>query len=127
MGLPLSRESTVARYSRLSSITWATFNRTLLLSVGEVLLQEGKALWAASNASSTSSLVDLAALLNTFPSIGEMLSKYSPFTGGTNLPPIKLSTGNTPPSGETGSKYFFLRVEAVDPFEFCCSFFKEGS
>jgi hypothetical protein len=36
-------------------------------------------------------LPDLAAFVNTLPSIGDTLSKYSPLTGGVNLPPIKLS------------------------------------
>src|SRR5690606_19495014 len=126
-GIPLARVSTVAQSSRLSALTCARRRSALLLSIGVVLLQEGKALWAASNASSTSSLVAVAALLNTCPSMGEMLSKYSPLTGGTNLPPIKLSTGSTPPEGDAGFKYFFLRIETDEPFEFFCSFSKEGS
>ncbi len=55
------------------------------------LLQVANAVCAASKANSTSSLLDLAALVKTLPSMGLMFSKYSPFTGGTNFPPIKLS------------------------------------
>ena len=53
-----------------------------------VLPQVLKALCAASTANSKSSFDECAALVYTFPSIGEMLSKYLPFTGGVNLPPM---------------------------------------
>jgi len=68
----------------------------ILLSIplryaGDVLLHVLNASCAASNARSMSSLVERAALAISLPSIGEVLSKYSPYTGGTNLPPMKLS------------------------------------
>ena len=67
---------------------WAILSRMLLLVVAELLLQDGKALWAASSAKSMSSFPERAALVKALPSMGERLSKYSPFTGGTNCPPM---------------------------------------
>ncbi|MNQ94277.1 hypothetical protein D3C85_1097850 [compost metagenome] len=78
----------MARYSRLSSIRWAILLSIMLLSVEEVLLQVLNASCAASTARAKSSLVECAALVNTFPSMGETLSKYAPFTGATNFPPM---------------------------------------
>ena len=56
------------------------------LSVIEVLPQDGKAAWAASNAASTSFSFDLATAQIFSFEIGEVLSKYFPDLGSTNLP-----------------------------------------
>ena len=53
--------------------------------------QLSAAAWAASSASSMSSAPERAALVYALPVIGVMTSKYWPFTGGTNLPLMKLS------------------------------------
>ena len=69
----------------------AIFSRTFDRSAALVLPQSSFAAWAASSASSTSSAVERATSQTLAPVIGVMLSKYWPFTGGTNLPPMKLS------------------------------------
>lgn len=56
-----------------------------------VLLQVWKAASAASIASSMSSFLERAACVNTVPVTGDVLSKYSPPTGFTHLPLMKLS------------------------------------
>ena len=60
-------------------------------SVTDVLPHASAALWAASNANSTSSAPERAAFVYTLPLIGVITSKYSPFTGAVHLPPMKLS------------------------------------
>ena len=75
MALPLSMVSTVANSSKLASMISAILSNKLLRVATELLDQAGKAAWAASNANSTSSLVERAAWVNTCPSIGELLSK----------------------------------------------------
>ena len=80
--------STTARYSRLSSITWAIFIKILLRLVADDLPQVTNALWAASIAFSTSFALPLAAFVKTLPSMGDGLSKYSPFSGATHFPPM---------------------------------------
>ena len=72
MAFPLSMVSTMARYSKFSSMTLAILFKRLLRYVGEDLPHVLKASCAASRAKLTSALVDLAALVNTLPSIGEM-------------------------------------------------------
>jgi len=56
-----------------------------------VLPHASAAACAASSARLMSSSVERATWQNTLPFTGEGLSKYWPFTGGTNLPPMKLS------------------------------------
>ena len=60
-------------------------------SITEDLFHSFAASQAASIALLTSSSVDLATFVKLFPSTGEILSKYSPFTGAVHFPPIKLS------------------------------------
>ena len=47
------------------------------------------AAWAASRAASMSSAVPRATSVNGLPLTGEMFSKYRPFFGSTQLPPMK--------------------------------------
>ena len=70
-----------------SAILSKIFERT----VGELLFHSAFALWAASSASSMSSTEERGIFVNTLPSTGERLSKYSPLTGATHWPPIKFS------------------------------------
>ncbi len=88
---PLSTVSALASISRFSSMMSAIFNNILLRVAAGVTDQEGNASWAASSAFSMSCLFPLAALVNGLPSIGLMLSKYSPLLGATHLPPMKWS------------------------------------
>ncbi len=60
-------------------------------SATDVFPQAGAAAWAASRASSTSSAVERATSVKTWPVTGVGFSKYSPFTGGTHCPPMKFS------------------------------------
>ena len=70
----------------------AIFSSALARSAAGVRPHASAAAWAASRASSMSSAPERAALVNDLPVIGVMTSKYYwPFTGGTNLPPMKLS------------------------------------
>ena len=69
----------------------AIFSKILLRSVLEELFQAALAAWAASSANSMSSAVERATLVKALPVMGQMSSKYWPFTGGTHLPPMKLS------------------------------------
>lgn len=62
--------------------------KMMLLSVAEVFPQVSNAFAAVSTASSKSSFVECATCVNTFPSKGEILSKYLPNVGGTNSPPM---------------------------------------
>jgi len=91
IGLPLSIVSAVASSSRLASRRSAIFNSRLERCAGGVFAQLSAAACAASNASSTSSAPERAAWVYGLPVIGVITSKYSPLTGATHLPPIKLS------------------------------------
>mmetsp|Transcript_3362 Transcript_3362/g.7615 ORF Transcript_3362/g.7615 Transcript_3362/m.7615 type:complete len:292 (-) Transcript_3362:104-979(-) len=86
--LPLSMVSTIARCCRLASILSAIFSRMFERVVADVLPQAGAAACAASSAASTSACPERAALVKATPSMGDLLSKYSPPMGGTNLPPM---------------------------------------
>ena len=90
-GLPLSQVSATAKSSKLASRRSAIFNSIFERVVAEDLLHCALALCAASSASSISSTLERGILVNTLPSTGEMLSKYSPFTGATHCPPMKFS------------------------------------
>jgi hypothetical protein len=57
--------------------------RMLARSAGEVLPQASLAAWAASSASSTSSLLERATSQKGWPVIGVTFGKYSPLTGAT--------------------------------------------
>ena len=85
IGLPLSKHSAVANTLRFFSMTSAILRRMFDLSVIEVLPQVGKAAWAASNAASTSFSFDRATEQSTSFEIGDVLSKYFPDFGSTNL------------------------------------------
>ena len=63
--------------------------RMIERSPGEVLPQAGAAACAASSAASMSSAVPRAISVNGLPLTGEMFSKYSPFIGSTQSPPMK--------------------------------------
>ena len=91
IGLPLSMASTGARASSFSSMRSAILLRTRARSAGAARPQASLAAWAASSASSMSSAVERAIVQTTDPSIGDTLSNFWPFTGGTHLPPMKLS------------------------------------
>ena len=91
IGFPLSNVSAKASFSILSSIRSAIFNNIFALSAGPVLPHAGAALWAASNAKSTSSALDLGISHITLPDVGEIFSKYFPDFGFCQSPPIKLS------------------------------------
>ena len=69
----------------------AIFSSTLARSPAGVRPQASAAACAASSASSMSSAPERAARVKVLPLIGVMTSKYWPFSGGTNLPPMKLS------------------------------------
>ena len=58
-------------------------------SASDVLPQAGAAAWAASSAASMSSAVPRPTSQNALPLTGEMFSKYWPFFGSTQLPPMK--------------------------------------
>ncbi|SAL85068.1 hypothetical protein AWB67_06844 [Caballeronia terrestris] len=64
--------------------------RMFARSVDEVLPHDVFALCAASRASSISASRERGIDVNGSPVIGEMLSKYSPPSGATHLPPMKL-------------------------------------
>ena len=91
IGLPFSHVSATANNSIFCSRRSAIFNNRLERSVGEAAFHLVLAAWAASSASSMSSGLDLATLAKGLPLTGEILSKYSPLTGATHWPPIKLS------------------------------------
>ncbi len=57
-------------------------------SAGLAAAQARRASCAASSASSTSAAVPLATSQNTLPFTGDLFSKYWPFTGGTQVPPM---------------------------------------
>ena len=59
-------------------------------SAGAVLPQAGAAACAASNALSMSASVERGTSQNASPVTGVGFSKYSPPTGGTHSPPMKL-------------------------------------
>ena len=90
-GLPLSHVSATASSSKFCSKRSAIFNNRFERVVGDALFQDALAACAASSASSISAVEERGIFVNTLPSTGEMLSKYSPLTGGTHLPPIKFS------------------------------------
>ncbi len=89
--LPLSKVSAIANASRFPSIASAILFNKLLLSITEVCLNDWNALSAAKIAVSTSFSFDLGTFVNTFPSTGEILSKYSPLVGAIHSPPMKFS------------------------------------
>ena len=91
MGLPFSQVSATARSSRFSSRRSAILSNKFERVVGDDLPQAALALCAASSASSISSADERGTLVNTLPSTGEILSKYSPLTGATHFPSIKFS------------------------------------
>ena len=91
IGLPLSMVSAVANNSRLASRRSAILSIKLARSPGAVFAHLSAAACAASNANSMSSALERAALVYGLPVIGVITSKYSPLTGATHLPPIKLS------------------------------------
>ncbi|MNG15029.1 hypothetical protein D3C84_988270 [compost metagenome] len=68
----------------------AIFSRISARSCTEVLPQASATAWAASRALSTSSAPERGNSAITSPFTGEVLVKYSPFSGGTNSPPMKL-------------------------------------
>ncbi|MNN72274.1 hypothetical protein D3C81_1882950 [compost metagenome] len=88
IGLPLSQVSVMASSSRFCSIRSAILSRTLERSCTEVRPQASAAAWAASRAFSMSSAVERGNSAIGWPFTGEVLVKYSPFTGGTNSPPM---------------------------------------
>jgi hypothetical protein len=90
-GLPLSQLSAIAISSRLASMRSAILSRMLARSVTDVLPHAGAAAQAASRASSMSSEVPRATSVKAWPVIGVGFSKYWPFTGATNSPPMKFS------------------------------------
>ena len=73
------------------SIRSAIFNNIFDRSVTDEHPHASFAACAASNASSISSAVERAIWHISLPSTGVVLVKYSPLTGATHLPPIKLS------------------------------------
>ena len=91
IGLPLSIVSAVANNSRFASKRSAILSNIFARSCTDVLPHLSAAACAASNANSTSAAPDRAALVYGKPVIGVITSKYSPLTGATHFPPIKLS------------------------------------
>src|SRR5690242_92429 len=91
IGLPLSIVSAMASTSRFSSIRSAILFRMAARAAGEVCSHALRAAWAASNAFSTSSVVDFAISAMGSALIGLWSTKYFPLTGGVHLPPIKFS------------------------------------
>ena len=91
IGLPLSHVSATANFSRFCSRRSAILRSKFERVVGEDLFHCSLALCAASSASSMSSTDERGTFVKTLPSTGEIFSKYSPFTGATHSPPIKLS------------------------------------
>ena len=81
----------MANNSKLASKRSAILSNILARSPGAVRPHLSAAACAASKASSTSSALERAACVYGLPVIGEITSKYSPLTGATHLPPIKLS------------------------------------
>ncbi len=63
-------------------------SRTLDRSCTEVRPQASAAAWAASRAFSMSSAVERGNSAISLPLTGEVFSKYCPFTGATNSPPM---------------------------------------
>ncbi len=90
-GLPLSQVSATAIISRFASSRSAILFMSAARWVGEVLPHASAAACAASSALWMSSSVERATWQKTWPVTGDGLSKYWPLTGGTNLPPMKLS------------------------------------
>ena len=88
---PLSKVSASAIFSKFASIASAILFNNVLLSRTEVCLNDWNALFAAKIAASQSFSFDLGILVNSFPSTGEILSKYSPLIGATHSPPMKFS------------------------------------
>ena len=64
--------------------------RMLARSAAAVFPTRAAAPWAASSALSMSSSVERGTSLNGCPVTGVGFSKYSPPTGGTHSPPMKL-------------------------------------
>ena len=74
-----------------SSIASAILLSTSARSVTERSPHSSFAACAASSASSMSSALERGTSVNGFPVAGVRLSAYSPFTGATQWPPMKLS------------------------------------
>ena len=91
IGLPLSRVSARARSSRFSSILSAILSRMPARSAGEVRPHRFLTAWAASRAFSMSSAEERAISQIGSPLIGLWSVKYWPFSGATQLPPMKFS------------------------------------
>jgi len=91
IGLPLSMVSTEASTCRFSCMRSAILFRISARFAGAVAPQASFALCAASSASSMSPAWERATWQIGLPVIGLILSKYLPSTGGTHLPPMKLS------------------------------------
>ena len=90
-GLPFSQLSATASICKFASMTSAILLSTAARSVSDVSAQAWRARCAASNANSTSSLVDLATSQKALPVTGEISFMYSPLTGATHVPPMKFS------------------------------------
>ena len=88
IGLPLSRVSTMARWSAFSSIISAILFKIFALSYLFVFLNWWKPSQAALTALSTSASDAWAIDASFSPSAGQNTSKVSPFSLSTNSPPI---------------------------------------
>src|SRR5690606_3007161 len=92
MGLPCSRERSVAISSKRPAKIWAALARILARAGPASLFQAGKASWAASAARAISFSVDQATTPTTSSVLdGLRTSRVSPLDDGTHSPPIQLS------------------------------------
>ena len=75
-------------HTDISTVTWAILLSSTARSAALVLPQASLAAWAASSARSMSAASERAISHSTAPFTGEVFSKYRPFTGSTQAPPM---------------------------------------
>src|SRR5690606_42166238 len=91
MGLPCSRERSVATSSKRPAKIWAALARILARAGPASFCYAGSASWAASAAAAISFSVDQATTPTTSSVLdGLRTSRVSPLDDGTHCPPIQL-------------------------------------